>query len=190
MTDKKFNPKQLAKLNDPGRKEIHDPHKIWDTLGLNTPEVLVDIGAGTGFFAIPFADKIPEGIIYACDTSAVMLDWLKENLPAKYQGRIIPLKTEESTIGLEDGIADLVFMMLLHHELDNPAQMLLEVKRLLKSGGKIMIVDWAKKEMPFGPPMEIRVDAATIEEQLRQAGFSNIVQHDVLPYNSFLVADK
>ncbi|NQU64022.1 MAG: class I SAM-dependent methyltransferase [SAR324 cluster bacterium] len=190
MTDKKFNPKHIEKLNNPGRKEIHNPALIWETLGLKDPQVLVDVGAGTGFFALPFADKMPKGIVYACDSSDTMMDWLKENLPREYDGRVIPLKTEENSIGLDDQIADLVFMMMLHHELDSPLQMLQEVKRLLKPGGKVMIVDWAKKEIPFGPPMEIRVAAEIIQKQLLQTGFNNIVQHEVLPFNSFLVATK
>lgn len=188
MTDKKFNPKKIEKLNNPERKKIHDPDLIWDTLGMKNPEILVDIGAGTGFFSMPFADKIPNGTVYACDISDVMLDWLKENLPEAYRGRIIPIKSEENSIDLEDKVADLVFMILLHHELDNPLLMLQESKRLLKSGGKIMIVDWKKEEMSVGPPLELRIEADTIEEQLRQTGFSEIVQHRVLPLNSFLVA--
>ena len=190
MTDRKFNPKHLAILNNPDRKKIHDPEVIWNTLELKDAKVLVDIGAGTGFFAMPFADKIPEGVVYACDTSDDMLDWMRENLPKKYENRIILLKTGENTIDLADQIADLVYMMMLHHELHDPESMLLESKRLLKSGGKILIVDWAKKETPMGPPMEIRVEADTIEKQLQQAGFSEIKQHDVLPFNSFLVGTK
>jgi SAM-dependent methyltransferase len=190
MTDRKFNPKHLAILNNPDRKKIHDPEVIWNTLELKDAEVLVDIGAGTGFFAMPFADKIPDGVVYACDTSEVMLDWMKDNLPKKYDGRIILRKTEESVIELDDQIADLVYMMLLHHELNNPQSLLQEAKRLLKPGGKILIMDWAKKETPMGPPMEIRVDADTIEEHMKEAGFNDIKQHDVLPFNSFLVGAK
>jgi len=190
MTEKKFDPKHMAMLNDPNRKKIHDPEVIWNTLDLKNPEVLVDIGTGTGFFAMPFADKIPNGIVYACDTSDVMLDWMKQNLPKQYEGRVIPTKTEESTIDLADQSADLVFMMMLHHELEDPVRMLQESNRLLKPGGKILIVDWAKKEIPFGPPMEIRVAADTIEQQLQETGFIDIVQHDTLPFNSFLVGVK
>ncbi len=188
MTDKKFNPKQIEKLNNPKRYDIHNPELIWETLGLENPEVLIDVGAGTGFFSKPFADKIPDGKVYACDTSEVMLEWLKENLSSEYEDRILPMKTEENSIDLGDKIADLVFMIMLHHELDDPLLMLQEAKRLLKSGGKIMIVDWKKEEMPVGPPLELRIEADVIEDQLRQTGFSDIVQHNVLPLNSFLVA--
>ena len=188
MSHIKFDPKQVEKLNNPGRLEIQNPDLIWDTLALNDPKVLVDVGAGTGFFAMPFADKIPEGIVYACDTSEVMLDWMKDNLPEKYQDRIIRIKTEENTIDLADGVADLVYMMLLHHELENPLLLLQEAKRLLKPGGKLMIVDWKKEVMPFGPPLEYRVDTDTIESHMQQAGFRDIVRHDSLPLNSFLVA--
>ena len=190
MNEKKFNPKQIDKLNNPKRYDIHSPDLIWETLGIRDPKVLIDIGAGTGFFSKPFSDKIPDGTVYACDSSDVMIKWLNENLPESYKNRIIPMQTEENHIDLADNIADLVFMIMLHHELDDPLLMLQESKRLLKPGSKVMIVDWKKEEMPFGPPLELRIEADIIEAQLKQAGFNDIVQHRVLPLNSFLVATK
>ncbi len=190
MTDKKFDPKKIAKLNDPRRAEFQNPDLIWDTLGLPAARVLVDVGAGTGFFAMPFCDRMAQGKVYACDTSDVMIDWLRQNLPEKYKGRIVPMKTAENEIDLADGIADLVYMMNLHHELDAPLLLLSEVKRLLKSGGCAVIIDWKKEEMPFGPPLKIRVDAECIENQLRRSGFIEIASHDILKFNSFLVATR
>ena len=55
---KKFDPGKLAKLNDPRRLEYLDPEIIWEKVAIENPAVLIDIGAGTGFFAILFNRKM------------------------------------------------------------------------------------------------------------------------------------
>ncbi|MFP3869694.1 MAG: class I SAM-dependent methyltransferase, partial [Syntrophobacteria bacterium] len=150
MTSRRFDPRKLEKLNDPERLRIQDPELIWKALNLKDPRVLVDIGAGTGFFAVPFCDKMQQGKVYACDISPTMVEWMKENLPRRYRDVILPIRMEESAVPLADGIADLVYMIDLHHELKEPVKIVSEAWRLLRKGGKVMIIDWKRQESPKG----------------------------------------
>ena len=68
-----------------------------------------------------------------------MTKWVKENVSPKYPN-IIAIKTEEHSVPLDDGIADLVFMINLHHELGNPSLTVEESYRILKPDGKIFVV--------------------------------------------------
>lgn len=181
-----FNPQKLARLNDPQRLEMIKPEAIWSALALSDPQVLVDIGAGTGFFARQFARKIPAGKVYACDTSAVMVAWMEENLVVE---NIRPLLSGKASVPLADGCADLVYMISVHHELLEPLKLLGEIHRLLKPGGKVALIDWQDKSTPGGPPREIRISEGVVVEQLRLAGFSQVCQHAVLPYH-FLISGK
>ncbi len=190
MEDKKFDPKKLERLNDPKRLTMLNPDLIWRALGLKDPRVLVDIGAGTGFFAVPFSRKTHHGKVYACDISDVMLDWMKEHLPPDTRDAVVPVKMDEDAVPLPDGIADLVYMINLHHELELPAAIMAEARRLLRKGGSLMIIDWKKEETPEGPPVSIRVAEETIMSDLRAAGFSGITLHKVLPYHNFVVGVK
>ena len=97
---------------------------------------------------------------------------------------------EESSVPLPDNMADLVYMINLHHELEEPLRILEESRRLLKEGGKLMIIDWKKEDTPEGPPIEIRVTEETIEDQMLASGFANVAKHEVLPYHNFLVCQK
>ncbi len=187
--DRKFDPKKIPLLNDPKRLEYLDPDFIWEKAGLKNPQVLVDIGAGTGFFALVFSGKMKGGRIYACDVSGEMTGWMEQNLPPESRGRIIPLKMEETSVPLPDGVADLVYMINLHHELEDPLNTLKEAYRLLKEGGKLMIIDWKKEATPQGPPLEIRYTEDEIGRQMRECGFTGPGKY-AIPYHHFLIGRK
>ncbi|HUO77107.1 MAG TPA: class I SAM-dependent methyltransferase, partial [Thermodesulfovibrionales bacterium] len=163
---KKFDPRKLDKLNDPKRLEYLNPDLIWEKAALKDPSILIDIGAGTGFFALLFSKKMKKGKVYACDISDEMLLWLEDNLPSESKGRVIPVRMEESSVPLSEDMADLVYMINLHHELEQPQKILREALRLLRRGGKLLIIDWKKEQTPEGPPLEIRVTEEAIESQM------------------------
>ena len=188
MTDKKFDPKKLQKLNNPQRLADIPPDYITSKLNTAKPDVMVEIGAGTAFFCIAFFDHLKPSTVYACDISDVMIDWMTENVSPKYPG-IIPVKSEEHAVPLDDDIADVVFMINLHHELEHPARSIRESHRLLKPGGEIFIVDWKKMEMPEGPPEKIRCRPEEVADQLTEAGFGGVSTFNDMPKH-FLVVGK
>ncbi len=188
--DKKFDPKKLDKLNDPKRLEYLKPDLIWEKAGLPNASVLVDIGAGTGFFALLFSRKMKKGKVYACDISDKMISWMNGNLPAESKGIVIPTKMEETSVPLSGGIADLVYMINLHHELEDPLLILKESFRLLKKGGKVIVIDWKKEDTPEGPPIGHRVEEETIENHMHGAGVCEIIKYRDLPYHYFLIGRK
>ena len=189
MTDKKFDPKKLRKLNNPKRLVDIPPDYISGKLDTANPDVMIEIGAGTAFFCIAFFERLKPSTLYACDISDVMIDWMTENVVPKYPG-IIPVKSEEHAVDLDDGIADVVFMICLHHELEHPSRSLRESRRLLKPGGEIFIIDWKKMEMPEGPPEAIRCRPEDVADQLTESGFSRVSMFNELPKHFLVVGKK
>lgn len=189
MNEKKFDPKKLEKLNNPNRMKDIPPDYVWGKLSMVKPEVLVEIGAGTAFFSIAFLQHAKHSKIYACDVSEVMVNWVKENVVQKFPN-IIPVKTEEHSIPLDDGIADLVFMINLHHELDNPTLTVKEAYRILKPGGNIFIIDWIKKNMDEGPPAKIRFFPEQVKEQLVNSEFIHVNIFSELSKHFLIVGKK
>jgi len=189
MSDKLFDPKKLLKLNNPKRFEEVPPKVIWDKLNLKNPKVLIDIGAGTGYFTKEFMKLIQTGKIYACDISDIMLEWMKENTCKDFPD-IIPTKLATSTLPFDDEVADLVYTINLHHEIDDHNSLLNEAFRILKSGCKIFIVDWKKIKTENGPPLNIRFKTEEVKEQLIEAGFKNIqISNDFTNY-FLVIAEK
>lgn len=79
-----------------------------------------------------------------------MIDWMEENISPNHP-HIIPVKSEESSVPLDDEIADLVLMINLHHELEDQSLIVQESYRLLKPGGVIFVIDWKKKRCHMAP---------------------------------------
>lgn len=188
MAEDRFNSKHLDKLNNPERLKDFPVENIIKLAKIDNPETIIDMGAGTGFFSIPFSEIISDCKIYACDVSDTMISWMNENVANKYDN-IYPTKMEDNTVPLNDGIADLLFMVNLHHELDDPIKILRESSRLLKPNGKILISDWRKEESDRGPSIDIRSSTDIVEKQLIETGFREITIHTNFP-NNFLIIGK
>ena len=190
MAHLKFNIEKLERLNDPGRFETLPPDVFWQALGAPSGAcALVEIGAGTGVFAAAFASIAPQAVIYAADTVQEMLDWMHANRPEVAAGRIVPVKAEETRVPLDDGIADAVYMINLHHELASPAESYAEAFRLLEPGGRLLVVDWADCDTPKGPPRDVRVSASALARFLENAGFTGVeVDETTLPWHVMATA--
>lgn len=186
----KFDTEKLAKLNNPNRLKSLNPELIWKNLALPQSEVVIDIGAGTGFFASLFASEMKAGTIYACDTSDVMIDYMNENLASDNDCKIIPLKSEENKIPLQDNIADLVYLINVYHELEEAGKLLAEASRLLKNGGTLAIIDWKHEDTQDGPPLSRRIPAKNIITELNKNNYKNIKTLDILPFHYFIISNK
>jgi len=189
MSSNKFDVTKLNKLNNPERIKDFPLEFILEQLQTKEFDTIVDLGAGTGFFSIPFANRFKDCKIYACDIAEVMIDWMKDNVVPTHSN-IIPLKMEEDNVPLHNEMADLLFMVNLHHELDNPEQILKESYRVLKSKGNIAISDWRKEITERGPSIDIRYEPEKVEVQLLSAGFKNIRIYKDFPNNFIIIAEK
>ena len=173
----KFNVEHLDKLNDPKRLEILDLQTVCSHFGLQQDMTLVKIGTGTALFAEGFLNLLPEARCYALDIVPEMLEWIRNNRETYKAGRLIPMIMEESRTPLEDNIADFLFMISLHHELDEPVELLKECRRILKPGGNILIADW-RKDSPDGPPVYHRIEPSLAISHLEASGFEDIAMFD------------
>ncbi len=167
-----FDAKKLKKLNNPERSEWIPVNGLWETLGLDDPGILVDLGAGTGFFTAPLAALAPETRIYALDVQQEMISYMEEKMPEN----VVPLLIDGRKIPLEENSVDGLLCINVYHEIPDRPAMLKEIRRILKPDGVLLLLDW-EKESPVlkdGPPLERRIPAALMVEELVEAGFHGI----------------
>ena len=187
MADKLgMDPARIERLRSPDRLEYFDPDKIWDALDPPADCTVIDIGTGVGFIALPFAERYPNATVYGCDILDGMIELLTEDAAARSLGNVHGIVMQPNSIDLPDAAADIIVMAQLHHELDEPAPLLAECKRLLRPGGTIAIVDWADANNGKSPPVGRRVPVARLRDELTTAGFSALDLHDVYDFHTFM----
>ncbi len=157
------------------------PGKSWKSLAeallrLMPPLTVADLGAGDGTFALLLAQSAKR--VIAVDASAKMLEVGREQA-ARHGIENIEFRLgdmEEPPI--EDGAVDLVFFsQSLHHAL-HPGRAIQEAARILRSGGRVAILDLAKHR--FEEARELYLDErlgfseAELTDLLEKAGFQNI----------------
>jgi ubiquinone/menaquinone biosynthesis C-methylase UbiE len=188
LENKKFDPRKLEKLNNNDRLKHIPPEILASEIYIKNPTVLIDLGAGTGLFSKAFS-KIYSGCeIFACDISPIMVNWMEDNL-AEFPS-IHPILTEEKHVPLDNSTADIIVMINLYHELENPIATLNECQRLLRKDGVVVISDWKKENMVNGPSFNYRIDKTEVKKHLEITGFSNIRIIDNLEFNYLILANK
>jgi ubiquinone/menaquinone biosynthesis C-methylase UbiE len=181
-----MDPARIERLRSPERLEYFDPDLIWDALKPKPECTLVDIGAGVGFIALPFAKRYPMAKVYGCDILDGMIGLLREGAAAQALENVEGIVMTPNSVDLPDGVADVVVMAQLHHELDTPELLLAECKRLLADDGIVAIIDWKDEENGKSPPVGRRVPEAVMRTQLTANGFLNIESHDLYEFHTVL----
>lgn len=176
MTDsKKFDPNKRKKLNNPVRLEWLPPVLIWSLVGGTSGSTFVDIGAGTGYLTREIADIAgPSVRIHALDIEPLMIEEMHETLPDN--GSVKPQLMARDQLPFADNSVDGVWMITLFHELEPAEPLLHEIRRVLRPGGCLLIIDWEKNEeaCEHGPPLEHRVAVNITKQQVTRTGFHNV----------------
>ncbi|WP_197081099.1 class I SAM-dependent methyltransferase [Gordoniibacillus kamchatkensis] len=173
MHDRRFNLEHMAELESPERKAANPPEPLLDKLDVRDPFSLLDLGAGTGYFTLPAAERT-SGIVFALDIEPRMLDVIRGKAEARQLHNIQTLQGQLENIPLEMESVDRVLASLVLHEAETVDQAVAEMHRVLKSGGICLCLEWEKKETPQGPPVHHRISADELKHSLEQHGFSII----------------
>lgn len=183
-----MDPARIERLRSPDRLEYFDPDKIWDTLNPEPASTFVDIGTGVGFVSLPLARRYPDSTVIGCDILEGMVTLLEEAVQEEGLGNLKMKHMTPGVLPLPDNSADFVVMAQVHHEIDEPAPLLAECKRVLRPGGVIAIVDWKDEDNGKSPPPGRRVPEARMRDELTTAGFSDAERHEVYEFHTFLNA--
>jgi arsenite methyltransferase len=178
----------IAFLEDPGRDEYQKPDEVLRALDLKHGERIADIGAGSGYFTFRLARKVGDGgRVYAVDVSPDMI--LHINRLARDRGvkNVITLLAAPDDPLLPDDSVDCFFICDTWHHIENQTKYLSLMKKMLKPGGQVVMVDFEKRELPVGPPTEMKIARSDLIRQMETSGFTLAAEHTFLPYQYFLV---
>lgn len=177
----------IAALEDPGRDAYQKPQEVMQALAIRPGEVIADIGAGSGYFSLRLAHHVgPEGRVYAVDVSADMILHLNRRIRDAGLLNIASVLAPPDDPLLPQPVDRFLFVDVWHH-VEDQAGYLARMRKLLKPGGQVVMIDFHKKDLPVGPPVEMKVAREDLVRQMEQQGFTLLREHTFLPYQYFLV---
>ncbi|HYR96855.1 MAG TPA: methyltransferase domain-containing protein [Candidatus Binatus sp.] len=180
----RFGP-YIAELESPERARWQQPERVVEALRLRPGMVVADIGAGTGYFTRRFAAAVgPEGKVLALDVEPAMLEELRRRAAGVENIELRQVAPGEP--GLAPRSVDLVFICNTGHHLPDRARYYTKLRRALRPAGRLVLIDFYRRELPVGPPVKEKVSRAQTLREAEAAGFRLRTSHDFLPHQYFL----
>ena len=178
----------IARIEDPKRDAYQKPDEVVKALKLEQGEVVADIGAGSGYFTFRLARPVGErGRVYAVDVSPDMIVHVNRRVRDLNVKNVVAILSAPDDPLLADGSVDRFLIVDTWHHIGGHAKYLALLKRMLKLGGQVIMIDFKKAKTPVGPPMEIRIDRDDLVREMQANGFQLAAEHTFLEYQYFLI---
>ncbi|GEM_PF-376062 len=179
----------VAVLDSPARLSSQDPSRLWRRVDLKPGDIVVDVGAGSGFYAFPAAAVVgPGGRVYAVDVSPELVELVRERAVKGKVRNLEPVLSTPKRIPIEDAVADVAILANVLHGI--PSTTVDEAVRLLRPGGRLVNVDWKKEPTPEGPPVRHRLTLREATAALTAHGLTPVDSFELGPYHYVLVLER
>jgi len=127
--------REVAVQRDAIARELH----------LQPGEAVADVGAGTGLFMEPLAAAVtPTGTVYAVDISPSFIDHLRARARENGLEQVQVVLCDERSVALPPASVDVVFVCDTYHHFEYPRSTLASIRSSLRSGGRLVIVDFER----------------------------------------------
>lgn len=162
--------------DDPERVDWQNPELVIERMGEYENKVIADIGAGTGYFTFRLINKAKK--VIAIDIEERFLELiderktgLKNQIAEKLETRLVSFDDPS----LKENEVDIVLLVNTYFNIQARINYLKKVKEGIVDGGRIIIVDYKKGNIPTGPPDELKISPSMADEELISAGFNNVL---------------
>lgn len=162
---------------------------ILEAVGVHQAAIVADLGCGgAGHFVAPTAHTVGKGgHVYAVDVQRTVLHNVESRMNLQNLLNVTTLWSNLETLGavaIPDRSCDFAFLVNVLFQNKDHLTILKEAKRILKpESGILVVIEWKKAASPIGPPLDFRIDRATIEQLAQKAGYSLVRAFDPGTYH-------
>ena len=186
-----MGPGGIAWLDRPEREDEERPAAVIDALGLRGGEVVADLGAGSGYFTFRIAPKVgTRGKVLAVEIQDEMLDAIRRRATELKVTNVEEVKASETDPKLPANGVDLVLMVDVYHELAYPFEVMTEVRKALRPGGRVVFVEY-RKEDPRVPIKEVhKMFVEQLEKEMKVVGLRHLRTEETLPWQHIVIFER
>lgn len=163
------------------------------SLGLKPGMAVADIGAGSGVITLMMADRVgPKGNVFAVDIQDEMLALLDKKLKQLKVTNVELVLGGDKSPKLKPESVDLALMVDVYHEFEFPYEMMAELTKAMRPGGRIVFVEY-RKEDPAVPIKEVhKMTQAQVKLEMSRPEFGVTWKEtiDKLPIQHVIVFEK
>ena len=167
----------LARFERDDRDLYTRKNEIAAVLNLKPGMDVADIGAGTGFYTMLFAQKVgPDGTVYALDIAENFITHINETAEELGLENVRGINNPVDSTTLEPDSVDVVFLAHTYHHFEYPYKMLESIKSALRPDGTVVLVEFERIEgvsAKFILGM-VRAGKGTFTDEFLNAGFELI----------------
>ena len=164
--------RQLFEGNE---REIYRKRDLVMKLAAPKPGMTIaDVGAGTGLFTMMLSDAVGErGRIYAEEVVEKFSSFIAARAAREKRDNVVSVMGTETGIGLPPASIDLAFACDVYHHFDHPQEMLASIRRALRVGGELFLVDFSREPgvSPAWLLEHVRAGEAEVVREIENAGF-------------------
>jgi len=175
-------------LERSSRANEESPNLAVDLLDLKKDMIVADFGAGTGYFTSKLARKC--SIVYAVDIQQEMLDLNAKQMRNKNINNVKFILGFTDRTGLPKNNLDLVILVDVYHELENPLEIMNDIKSSLNQTGKVALIEYRKEDptVPIKPLHKMSVEQ--VVKEMRQVNLKLHSNIQELPRQHMLIFSK
>jgi ubiquinone/menaquinone biosynthesis C-methylase UbiE len=187
--------KYIARFESEERDVFTSRREIVEAVGLKPGMTVADVGAGTGLFALPFAERVgPKGTVYAVEIAPAFLKYLDEQARHKgVQDVVRTVRATQESTNLREESVDVAFVCATYHHFEHPAKVLASLHRALRPGGRLIVIDFdLRKDSPEFVREHARGPKEVYFREIETAGFRRVESKPPagLKENFFAVFEK
>lgn len=185
------NPEEWAgKWDTAERDGWQKPDAVLAAIAPKPTDLIADIGAGTGYFAMRLAQKAPEGTVYAIDLQPQMVEYLGQRAAKMGLTNVVPIKAGPDDARIPQPV-DLVMLTNTYHHIADRTPYFTRLAPSLKPGGRVAIVDYKLQFEGKGPPPAMRLAPDTVEAEMKAAGYRVVLRDEqMLERQYILIFDR
>jgi len=167
------------------REKKQKPDQVIALLGDIEGKTIMDIGAGTGYFAFRMSAKGAK--VISADVDDRFINYVQEKKDSLNDKLIVTRKVEYDDPLLADEELDHAIIVNTYHHINDRETYFSKVLKGLRNKGSLLVVDFKKNAGGEGPPNRYRVSTEKVAKELKTAGFSKITIDESMLDNFYIV---